>query len=175
MVTQPAETYEAATRHRRGAGPWLLVCLVLASIAVGSAAGALGLLAPLHDLVLEHDLVSAREAAATPPDAVFYALPEFHIAIGPLPDDRTPSASAPSRYLRATVQLEVDEARLPDVEALQPRIVDTLLAFLHALDQRDVGSARSLDRLKAQMLHRVREVAGDASVRAVLITEFALL
>ena len=61
------------------------------------------------------------------------------------------------------------------VNALQPRIVDALLTFLHALDQRDVGSARSLDRLKAQMLHRVRQVTGDDAVRGVLITEFALL
>ena len=61
------------------------------------------------------------------------------------------------------------------VDALQPRIVDALLAFLHALDQRDVGSARSLDRLKAQMLHRVRQVTGNDAVRAILITELVLM
>jgi flagellar basal body-associated protein FliL len=169
MVTEPAETYEAATRRRRSTGPLLLICLVVGSIAIGGAAGALGLLAPIHDLV------SAREAAETTPDPVFYALPEFRIAIGPPADDRTASAPASGRHLRAIVQLEVEEARMPHVEALQPRIIDALLTFLHALDQRDVGSARSLDRLKAQMLHRVRQVAGDDSVHAVLITEFALL
>jgi flagellar basal body-associated protein FliL len=169
MATEPAETYEAAAKPRRRAGPWLLIGLVLGSIAVGSAAGALGLLVPLHDLV------SAHEATATPSDPVFYALPEFHVVIGPAADDRAASAPVSGRHLRATVQLEVEEAGMPHVEALQPRIVDALLTFLHALDQRDVGTARSLDRLKAQMLHRVREVAGDDSVRAVLITEFALL
>jgi flagellar basal body-associated protein FliL len=169
MVTEPAETYEAASKPRRSARPLLLICLVLGSIAVGSAAGALGLLAPIHDLM------SGGEAVATPPVPVFYALPEFRIAIGALADNQTSPAPAFGRNLRAVVQLEVEAARMAHVDALQPRIVDTLLTFLHALDQRDVGSAWSLDRLKAQMLHRVRQVTGDDAVRGVLITEFALL
>jgi flagellar protein FliL len=119
--------------------------------------------------------MSGREAAATPPAPAFYALPEFRIAIGALADDQTLPAPAFGRNLRAVVQLEVEAASMAHVDALQPRIVDTLLTFLHALDQRDVGSARSLDRLKAQMLHRVRQVTGDDAVRGVLITEFALL
>jgi flagellar basal body-associated protein FliL len=169
MVTEPAEAYEAASKHRRSARPLLLICLILGSIAVGGAAGALGLLAPIHDLM------SGRKAAATPPAPVFYALPEFRIAIGVRADDQTFSAPAFGRHLRAAVQLEVEAARMPRVDALQPRIVDALLTFLHALDPRDVGSPRSLDRLKAQMLHRVRQVAGNDSVRAVLITEFVFL
>jgi flagellar basal body-associated protein FliL len=169
MVTEPAETYEAASKPGRTARPLLLICLVLGSIAAGGTAGALGLLAPIHDLV------SGRDAAATPPAPVFYALPEFGVAIGSPTADQTSSAPAFDRHLRAVVQLEVEAARIPDVDALQPRIVDALLTFLHALDQRDVGSARSLDRLKAQMLHRVRQVTGDDAVRSVLITEFAVL
>jgi flagellar protein FliL len=169
MATEPAETYEPATRRKRSARPVLLVCLVLGSIAVGGAVGALGLLAPIHDLL------SGREAAATPPAPVFYALPEFRIAIGALADDQPVSSAAFGRHLRAVVQLEVEAARMAHVNALQPRLVDALLTFLHALDERDIGAARSLDRLKAQMLHRVRQVTGDGVVRGVLITEFALL
>jgi len=169
MVTEPAQTYEAAAPQRRGARPLLLACLVVGSIAIGSAAGALGLLAPIHGLM------SGRKAAATPPAPVFYALPEFQIALGVLADHGGVPSPELGRHLRAVVQLEVEEARMAHVDALQPRIVDALLAFLHALDQRDVGSARSLDRLKAQMLHRVRQVTGDDAVRGVLITEFALL
>ncbi len=167
MATEPAETYEAAAKPRRGARPLLLVGLLLASVAVGGAVGALGLLAPLHDLI------AGRAAAPLPPAPVFYALPEFRTAIGNPPDGQT--FAAPGRHLRAVVHLEVEAAQRAHVEALQPRIVDALLAFLHVLDQRDVGAPRSLDRLKAQMLHRVREVTGDGVVRSVLITEFALL
>ena len=168
MVTERAETYEAAAKPGRSARPLLLIGLVLGSIALGSAAGALGLLAPIHDLI------SGGEAAATPPAPVFYALPEFSIAIGALADDQA-SAPAFGRHLRAVVQLEVEAAQMAQVDALQPRIVDVLLTFLHALDQRDVSSVWSLDRLKAQMLHRVRQVTGDDAVRGVLITELVLL
>jgi flagellar basal body-associated protein FliL len=168
MGTEPAETYEAATPPRRSTRPLLLACLVLASAAVGGAAGAFGLLAPIHALV------SDRKAAA-PSVPLFYALPEFRIAIGGTTDDQPSIAPGFGRHLRAVVQLEVEAVRMPDVDALQPRIVDTLLSFLHAIDQRDVGSVRNLDRLKAQMLHRVRQVTGDDAVRGVLITELALL
>ncbi len=167
MVTERAETYEAAPKPGRSARPLLLIGLVLGSIALGSAAGALGLLAPIHDLI------SGGEAA-TPPAPIFYALPEFSIAIGALADDQA-SAPAFGRHLRAVVQLEVEAAQMAQVDALQPRIVDVLLTFLHALDQRDVSSVWSLDRLKAQMLHRVRQVTGDDAVRGVLITELVLL
>lgn len=166
MVTERVETYEAATKPGRSARPLLLLGLVLGSIALGSAAGALGLLAPIHELM------SGSEAA--PPAPVFYALPEFSIAIGALADERA-SAPAFGRHLRAVVQLEVEAARMAHVDALQPRIVDVLLTFLHAIDQRDVSSVWSLDRLKAQMLHRVRQVTGDDAVRGVLITELVLL
>jgi flagellar basal body-associated protein FliL len=169
MVTERAETYEAASKPRRSTRPLLLVGLILGSIGVGGAAGALGLLAPIHALV------SGHEAAATQPAPVFYALPEFRVAIGGLANDQSSAAPVLGGHLRAVVQLEVEAARLTQVEALQPRIVDALLTFLHALDQRDVGSARSLDRLKAQMLHRVRQVTGNDAVHGVLITEFALL
>ena len=50
---------------------------------------------------------------------------------------------------------------LPDTDARAELVVD-------------LGAPRSMDRLKAQMLHRVRQVTGDG-VRGVLITEFALL
>jgi flagellar protein FliL len=169
MVTEPAETYEVATKPRRSGRPLLLICLVLGSIAVGGAAGALGLLAPVHDLI------SAREATTTPPAPAFHPLPEFRIAVGALADDQASAAPAFGRHLRAVVQLEVEAAQLHHVEALQPRIVDVLLTFLHALDQRDVGSVRNLERLKAQMLHRVRQVTGNDAVRAILITELVLM
>lgn len=169
MDTGPAETYEAATKPKRSSRPLLLLGLMLGSTAVGGAAGALGLLAPLHELV------PGRAAEAMAPAPVFYALPEFRIAIGAAADDQSSPAPPFGRHLRAVVQLEVEAARMAHVDAVQPRIVDVLLTFLHAVDARDVGSVRNLDRLKAQMLHRVREVTGDDAVRGVLITELMLL
>jgi flagellar FliL protein len=168
-VEQSAETYEAAAKPRRGTRGLLLLLLVLGSLAAGGAAGGLGLLAPVYDLAL------GRGVAGAAPAPVFHTLPEFHVAIDALSDYQASAPAALGRYLRAVVQLEVDGDRRARVEALEPRIVDALLTFLHALNERDLASIRSLDRLKAQMLHRVRQVTGDDTVRDVLITDFAVM
>ena len=167
-VEQSAEAYEAAAKPGRRTRGLMLSCLILGSLGAGGAAGALGLLAPVYDLAL------GRGVAGTAP-AVFHALPEFHVAIDALSDYQASAPASLGRYLRAVVQLEVEADRRAQIEALQPRIVDALLTFLHALNERDLAAIRSLDRLKAQMLHRVRQVTGDDAVRGVLITDFAVL
>ena len=169
MDTEPDKTYEVATRPGRSTRSLLLVGLVAGSVALGGAAGAFGLLAPIHDLVASREVAAARQPSA------FYALPEFRIAVGALVEDEGVSVPGFGRHLRAVVQLEIAASQMPHVDALQPRIVDVLLTFLHALDQRDVSSVHNLDRLKAQMLHRVRQVTGNDAVRGVLITELVLM
>jgi len=165
---QSAEAYEAAPKPGRRTRGLVLWCLILGSLAAGGAAGALGLLAPVYDLAL------GRSVAGAGP-AVFHTLPEFHVAIDALSDYQASSPASLGRYLRAVVQLEVEADRRAQIEAQEPRIVDALLTFLHALNERDLAAIRSLDRLKAQMLHRVRQVTGDDAVRGVLITDFAVM
>jgi flagellar basal body-associated protein FliL len=168
-VEESAEAYQAAAKPRGGVRALTLVFLLLGSLAAGGAIGALGLLAPVYDLVL------ARGAAGTPSAPVFFTLPEFHVAIDAFSDYQASTPAELGRYLRAVVQLEVEADQRSQVEALQPRIIDALLTFLHALNERDLASTRSLDRLKAQMLHRVRQVTGDDAVRGILITDFAIM
>jgi flagellar protein FliL len=168
-VEQSAEAYEPAAKPRRGMRGLVLLLMVLGSLGAGGAAGALGLLAPAYDLAL------GRGGAGAAPVPVFHTLPEFHVAIDAISDYQASAPAALGRYLRAVVQLEVDGDRRSRIEALEPRIVDALLTFLHALNERDLASIRSLDRLKAQMLHRVRQVAGDDAVREVLITDFTVM
>lgn len=149
---------------------WLAV-LVLAVLALsgGSAAGALGYLAPVHVFL------SGLRPAPREPLPVFYALPAFRLPLDGLSNLDASSPASGGRHLKAIVQLEVAPTRLAHVEALQPRIVDTLITFLRVLNERDIVGAYGLNRLKAQILHRVREVAGEDAVRSVLITEFVIL
>jgi flagellar FliL protein len=168
-VEGSAEAYAAAPKPKRGARGLLLLLLILGSLATGAAAGVLGLLAPAYDLAL------GRGAAGAAPIPAFHTLPEFHVAIDALSDYRAAAPASFGRHLRAVVQLEVEPDRRDRVVALEPRIVDALLTFLHALDERDLASMRSLDRLKAQMLHRVRKVVGEDAVRDVLITDLAIM
>jgi flagellar basal body-associated protein FliL len=162
-----------SNRHRlcrqptRGGRRWLLALgLAVALGGASAAAGALGYLAPLLRPLM--DLRAGPER----PIPTFHALPEFRVPLGPLSEF---DSASPARQLRAVVQLEIAPGRATAIAALQPRIVDTLIAFLHALRERDFASPYGLDRLKAQMLYRVREVAGEDAVHSVLITEIAVL
>jgi flagellar basal body-associated protein FliL len=169
VAEEQPEAVEPAPQAR-GSRRWLLALGLTCGLGGASAAaGALGYLAPvLRPFVDLH----AGPAQAMP---VFHALPEFRVPLGPLSEAEARSASPAGRQLRAVVQLEIAPDHARAIAALQPRIVDTLLAFLHALRERDFANPYGLDRLKAQMLYRVRQVAGEDAVHGVLITELAVL
>lgn len=167
-VEGAGEAYDAAAKPRRGIRGLMLLFLIVGSVAAGGGIGASGLLASVYESALAH------RGARSPAAPMFVTLPELNVAIGALSGYQAAQAER-GRHLRAVVQLEIEADLRSQVEALQPRIVDTVLTFLHALDERDLASIRSLDRLKAQMLHRVRQVTGDEAVRGVLITDFAIL
>mgnify|MGYP006294695849 CR=1 FL=1 len=100
------------------------------------------------------------------------APPPGFVALEPLVVSLAEDAGA--EHLRITLTLEVDPARLEDVERLRPRILDVLNTFLHAVDARLLAQPRSMVRLRAQMLRRVRLVAPAGAVRDLLIQEFVL-
>lgn len=83
-----------------------------------------------------------------------------------------PGSSA--RHLRFVGQLEVEPAQASVVEGLSPRILDTLGAYLRAVEVRDLENPAAIQRLRAQMLRRVQVVTGEGQVRDLLITEFIL-
>lgn len=79
------------------------------------------------------------------------------------------------RQLRLLLNLETEEAAVADIEAVAPRVQDTLNTLLRAIDERDLADPTSLDRLRAQMLRRIRLVADGAAVNDVLIVEYVIL
>jgi flagellar basal body-associated protein FliL len=169
VAEEQQEPVEPAPQAR-GGRRWLLALgLALGLGGASAAAGALGYLAPVLRPLLD------LQGASAPALPTFHALPEFRVPLGPLSEFEAASASSAGRQLRAVVQLEIAPDRAKAIAALQPRIVDTLIAFLHALRERDFANPYGLDRLKAQMLYRVRQVAGEDAVHGVLITELAVL
>lgn len=97
--------------------------------------------------------------------AAFIELPQLVASLGPV---------SALHHLRFTAQLEVAPERRAAVEALMPRILDVLNTYLRALEPGDVEAQGALIRLRAQMLRRIQLVAGDGSVRDLLVTEFVL-
>lgn len=79
-----------------------------------------------------------------------------------------------TRHLRFAASLEVERSAMNAVARLMPRILDVLNSYLSALEPETLTAPGTLLRLRAQMLRRVRIVAGEDDVRDLLITEFVL-
>lgn len=79
-----------------------------------------------------------------------------------------------ARHLKVTLSIEVEPGTEETVAAVKPRINDVLNTFLRAVDERDFEIPRSMARLRAQILRRVKLVSPPGSVRDVLVQEFIL-
>jgi flagellar FliL protein len=80
-----------------------------------------------------------------------------------------------SEHLKVTLAIEVGPGREAEVEAVLPRVIDILNGFLRAVDEREFELPRSMERLRAQMLRRVKLVTPEGAVRDLLIQEFVLI
>lgn len=112
---------------------------------------------------------SGRAASTYQPmvdtDVAFVEIDPILISLG---------GSTQPRHLRFRAQVEVDPGHQRDVAKLMPRIVDVLNGYLRALELADFEAPNALGRLRAQMLRRIKIVAGRNAVRDLLIMEFVL-
>lgn len=99
------------------------------------------------------------------PDIAFLPIEPLVISIG---------GAGPERHLRFVGQLEVDKAHLPEVQLIMPRVVDALNTYLRAVDGKTFEETDSLVRIRAQMLRRIKLVAGDNRVRDLLVSEYVI-
>jgi len=107
----------------------------------------------------------ADTAAAFEPGA-FIDLEPLIVTLGP---------QSESEHLKITLTIEVGPGREAEVEAVKPRVIDILNGFLRAVDEREFELPRSMERLRAQMLRRVKLVTPEGAVRDLLIQEFVLI
>jgi flagellar FliL protein len=79
-----------------------------------------------------------------------------------------------ARFLRFSGQIEVAQASHQDMLRMQPRFIDLINIYLHAVDIEDLREPAALIRLRAQVLRRLQMIAGEGHIRDFLITEFIL-
>ena len=164
---------------RKGKSKLLLVAAVLALVAGGG--GFYAVYSGLLVLPFIGGGEGEREAAtaghggeagdqARAPDSfepgAFVLLEPLIVALGP---------QSPSEHLKITLAVEVGPGREAEVEAVLPRVIDILNGFLRAVDEREFELPRSMERLRAQMLRRVKLVTPEGAVRDLLIQEFVLI
>lgn len=112
---------------------------------------------------------TAEAAADEEPDqkveVAFVALDPMIITI---------SRGSTRQLLRFTAQLDVKPSAVEEVEKIKPRIVDILNGYLRALEIEDIEAPAALLKIRSQMLHRVKIVAGDENINDLLVMEFVL-
>ena len=79
------------------------------------------------------------------------------------------------RTLRLTLMLESTEESVAEVETYVPRVLDALNTLMRAIDEQDLADPSALDRLRAQMLRRIRLVTDGAPVNDLLVVEYIVL
>lgn len=79
------------------------------------------------------------------------------------------------RQLRLKLSVETDAAHLPEVEKARLRIVDAINTMIRAVEPAELTNPAAMDRLRAQMLHRIRLAAETDAVSDLLIQEYVVI
>ena len=163
-VTDEIDVDEAgddAPAKKKLSGKKIVLFFVLPLLLVGgSTAG----------LLLSGVLGGGKEAAVaaktqTPPARmVFYDLPDMLVNLN--------STSRRPTFLKMQVSLELEnEADLPRLQALSPRIIDNFQVYLRELRVEDLKGSAGIYRLREELLARVNAAVRPARVKDVLFKE----
>lgn len=104
-------------------------------------------------------------AEANKPKAlVYYNMPEILVNLN--------AAGRRSSFLKMSISLELESAAdIPRIQAVMPRIVDNMQAYLRELRAEDLRGSAGLFRLREELLARVNAAAQPAKVDDVLFQE----
>lgn len=153
----------------------LVVVILIVLLLLGGAAAAYftGLLQPVIDMLSGGDSApteevisesSIEEAPGVPENVGFVDLPEILVNLN--------AGGGKQSYLKIRVSLEVaDQAMLPQVEEMMPRIVDKFQVYLRELRPEDLSGSEGMFRLREELLIRVSAAAKPAKINDVLFKE----
>tara|TARA_R110000868_G_scaffold165328_6_gene398435 strand:+ start:12616 stop:13155 length:540 start_codon:yes stop_codon:yes gene_type:complete len=154
--------------------PVVIIMLVLLLLGGAAAAYFTGLLQPVIDMLTggdEHDQTeevisesAIEEAPGVPENVGFVDLPEILVNLN--------AGGGKQSYLKIRVSLEVaDQAMLPQIEQMMPRIVDNFQVYLRELRPEDLAGSEGMFRLREELLIRVSAAAKPAKINDVLFKE----
>lgn len=99
------------------------------------------------------------------PDVAFVEVPPVTITL---------SNASSIGHLRFRASLEVPSNHVQEVTNILPRVQDVMNSYLRALEPADFEQSAALVRIRAQLLRRIKLVAGEGRVRDLLVLEFVL-
>jgi len=162
-VSEQTET--GSKKNKKGGVMGLLIGLLAALLF-----GAGGFYAAYSGMIkapgsAKKDTAAKKQDKAPLPGIGFVKLDPIVIAVADSPTNQ---------HLRFRASLEVSPSNIEAVSLLKPRVMDTLISYLRAVEPRTIEDPGALAILRAQMLRRVQVVTGKGQVRDLLITEFVL-
>jgi len=145
----------------------IIVALLLLLIVGGSAAAYFtGLMDPVIAMITGggEGGAPAQEQSAGDGQAVFYDLQEMLVNLN--------TGGRKSSFLKIRISLELEnQADIPRIERVMPRIVDNFQTYLRELRIDDLKGSAGMYRLREELLLRVSAAAAPAKIRDVLFKE----
>ncbi|WP_288900615.1 flagellar basal body-associated FliL family protein [uncultured Sneathiella sp.] len=150
-------------KKKKLSGKFLVLFVLLPLLVFGGGAGG-AYFAGVFDAPEPTEEEIAAKAAEVNKKVVFYDLPEMLVNLN--------SGNSSSSFLKLGVSLELaDEASIPDLELLIPRIIDNFQVYLRELRKEDLNGSQGVFRLKEELLMRINSSAAPVKVNDVLFKE----
>ena len=150
----------------------IMIAVPLLLLAIGGGLFFSGILGGgEEEAVVEGEEVAGEEAEAVgedgqPLNTAFYPLPDLIVNL---------SSNSGSRFLKMKVQLEIeDETKLPEIEAVTPRVIDQFQTYLREMRVEDLRGSAGIYRLRQELLYRVNIAAHPVKVTDVLFQEMLI-
>ncbi|HEY9550522.1 MAG TPA: flagellar basal body-associated FliL family protein [Kiloniellaceae bacterium] len=162
-MTQDLGDIEIEATRKGGLNGKKLVLFIILPVLllVGGLAGAYfaGLLDPLLG---KHEAPAEAEPAAA--QTVFYDLPQMLVNLN--------TGGSKKNYLKIAISLELtSESDSVALENLLPRVVDNFQVYLRELRVEDLRGSAGVQRLREELLLRVKKAVHPIEVRDVLFKE----
>lgn len=152
---------EALPAKKKLSGKKIVLFFVLPLLLVGGSTGGL-LLSGVFGASPEQIAAAAKQAPTA--KTVFYDLPDMLVNLN--------STGRRPTFLKMQVSLELEnEADLPRLQSLSPRIIDNFQVYLRELRVEDLRGSAGIYRLREELLARVNTAVRPARVKDVLFKE----
>ncbi len=84
------------------------------------------------------------------------------------------SGRSVNRYLKLTINLEVDSALAEEVKAQNARLRDSIIILLSSKSYADIGTAQGKYQLRDEIALRVNHILNGGKVKGIYFTEFVV-
>lgn len=162
--SEPAEGEDAeGAPKKKGKGKLLLLALPILLLGAGAGLWFSGVLPGMLGMNKEEEH-AGEPPPPPPPKPGYFAMPEMVVNLNAGPRRQS--------FLKVAIKLEVsDEAKVADVQAVQPRLQDLFTTYLREVRPEELRGSAGTHRLREELIARANIAVAPARITDVLFTE----